>query len=472
MELPFILDISLRLLFSGIIIFRNRSSSPVRLGWVVVVLLIPIAGMVLYLIFGEVWKRQGRLAEHKRIIQRARTELENRSESATHHRDTQSNPYLKVASAFEFQGGFPLRKGNQLRLFSDSRQTVQRIIDDIDQATHSCHLLFYIWLEDDAGSQIARALGRAQKRGVKCRVLVDSVGSSAFLDSALKVSMEQEGVEVLTSFPLTGFNIRIDHRNHRKLIVIDGEIGWTGSRNIADEEFRIKADFAPWVDVMARIQGSAVYDLQTIFIEDWLLEQPIPISSLQTPFPEVVTEGADVQVFATGPTWDIRTLRQIAVASLFCAQEELVITTPYFVPDEASITAFCALARSGVKTILIVPKRNDSRLVGAASRSFYQELLDAGVEIYEYCPGLLHAKTITIDRAFSILDTANFDRRSFELNYELSFTTTDREFTDELRTLQSEFIKESEKVEKRQWSQRGSVERFKENVARLFAPLL
>ncbi len=470
MDFPFFLDISLRLLFTGVIIYRNKSSSPVRLGWVIVVLLIPFIGMALYLLFGEVWRDRGRLARHKSIIDRVRSQMETVPFSAPEQMP--DNAYAKVANAFEFQGAFPLRQGNQLQLFSDPKQTMLKIAEDIDQAQQSCHLLFYIWLDDDSGNLVANALIRARQRGVECRVLVDAMGSAQFLNSALKTRMDEGGIEVVTSFPLSSFDIRIDHRNHRKLIVIDGNIGWTGSRNLADAEFSIKPDFAPWVDIMVRMSGPSVYDLQIVFIEDWLLEQDVPIETLMTPMPKPENNQSQVQVFASGPTLDFRRLREITIVSLFIAKHELIITTPYFVPDEASITAYCGLARSGIRTVLIVPKHNDSKMVAAASRSFYQDLLDAGVEIYEYRPGLLHSKTVTIDGELSLLDTANFDRRSFELNYEISFATTDITFTSQLRDLQMQYISDSDRIDKNQWSERSDYSRFVENTARLFAPIL
>lgn len=471
MEFSFYLDIALRLLFIGIIISRNKSSSPVRLGWVIVVLLIPIIGMILYLIFGEIWRGRGRLARHREIIDRVQSKMDLTSETIKSIAAPVSNTYSRVTS-FDLPGVFPLRQGNCLQLYSEPKEIIEKIVQDIDHAQLSCHLLFYIWLDDDSGKLVANGLIRAQQRGVNCRILVDSMGSAQFLGSKLKDKMLEHGIEVLTSFPLSGLDIRIDHRNHRKLIVIDGKIGWTGSRNIADAEFSIKPDFAPWVDVMARIYGPSVYDLQTVFIEDWLLEQDVPIHTLLTLKPSASSHNSEVQVFASGPTIDFRILRQIAIVTLFSAKRELIITTPYFVPDEASITAYCGLARSNVRTILIVPKRNDSRMVAAASRSFYHDLLDAGVEIYEYRLGLLHSKTITIDGELSLLDTANFDRRSFELNYEISFATTDKKFTSQLRALQMQYILDSDRIDKDQWAKRSAYVQFLENTARLFAPIL
>lgn len=466
-----LLDSALRITLAGIILLRNRSSTAVRLTWVIVVLAIPFAGAVFYLLFGEVWRRGGRLAAHQAIIESVRAERRDPAHSTTLDQDA---PFGNGISkhVFERLGGFPARRGNRLQLFSDSKEIIERLAKDIDEAQQSCHLLFYIWLDDHAGNLIADALIRANERGVPCRVLVDGMGSSRFLRSRLKDRMVAGGVEVATAFPLGRFNIRMDHRNHRKIIVIDGRVGWTGSRNMADAEFRIKPDFAPWVDVMARIAGPSVHDLQTVFIQDWLLETDTNLASLATPIPAPDSIGSDVQVFASGPTNDLRVMRQLVVIFLSLAKREIVITTPYFVPDEVSVSTFCALARSGVRTLLIVPRRNDSRIVAAASRSYYDELIDAGVQIYEYRPGLLHAKTMTIDAAWSLLDTANFDRRSLELNYEVSIATKDRVFTSRLRELQQSYLRESVRIDPDRWRERGAFRRLVENSARLFAPLL
>ena len=315
-NLTIIVDFTLRLVIAGIIIIRNRSSTAVRLTWVVVVLALPFVGAVLYLLFGEVWRRSGRLATHRSIIENLRADMTTAEHATT--LDKQSSPDGGFSlHAFEHLGGFPARRGNRLQLYDDPGETIERIAQDIDGSQHSCHLLFYIWLDDDSGNLIADALIRASARGVSCRVLVDGLGSSGFLRSRLRSKMIENGVRVETAFPLGRFNIRMDHRNHRKIIAIDGRIGWTGSRNMADPEFRIKPNFAPWVDVMARITGPSVHDLQTIFIEDWLLETDEAPNILATPVPDPEPEGSDLQVFASGPINDLRVMRQLGVVFIF-----------------------------------------------------------------------------------------------------------------------------------------------------------
>ncbi|MEC8429686.1 MAG: cardiolipin synthase [Pseudomonadota bacterium] len=474
MEWTWIIDWVVRLLLVAAIVYRNRSSTPVRLTWVVVVLAIPFLGAVLYLLFGEIWRRQGRLAEHQRVIEAVRDEM-TQSQTALPSAvlsDAEAVQALHYSRFFERQGAFPLRPGNHWRLYENSAEVVSALVDDIESASRSCHLLFYIWLDDRAGTAVARALMAAAARGVRCRVLVDALGSREFLMSRLCSQMRLADVEVVAAFSIGKASLRLDHRNHRKIVVIDGEIGWTGSQNMADAEFRPKRAYGPWVDVMARLTGPVVQDLQSVFAEDWVLETREAISALVTPMPSIEKGGCPMQLYASGPTQDFKVIRQMMIAGIFSAERELIITTPYFVPDESTVTAYCALSRAGVRAVLIVPKRNDSRLVAAASRSFYRDLLEAGVEIYEYREGLLHSKTMTMDGRWGSLETANFDRRSFELNYENGLTIADMAFAQRLRQTQQGYIDRSDRVILSQWIRRPAWRRLQENAARILAPIL
>ena len=382
MEWTWVVDWLVRVLLVGAIVYRNRSSTSVRLAWVVVVLAIPIAGAISYLLFGEVWRRQGRLAEHQRVIEAVRDEMSQSQEvlSEVSSFEVAEAPALHFSRFFERQGAFPMRPSNHWRLYEDSAEVVAALVTDIEAAAHSCHLLFYIWLDDREGTKVAQALMAAAGRRVRCRVLVDALGSREFLMSSLCSQMRRANVEVVAAFSIGKASLRLDHRNHRKIVVVDGGIGWTGSQNMADAEFRPKLAYGPWVDVMARLSGPVVQDLQSVFAEDWVLETREAISSLVTPMPPIEDGGCDMQLYASGPTQDFRVIRQMMIAGIFSAERELVITTPYFVPDEATVTAYCALSRAGVRAVLIVPQRNDSALVAAASRSFYRDLLEAGVE--------------------------------------------------------------------------------------------
>lgn len=460
----------------GLIVFillRRRKRPTSTLAWVVVILVVPILGSLLYLLLGEVRLGRRRLAHHHEIAKRIRR-------SAAPVRPRGTNPtvteiHRSTAGAAESAGGMPPKGGNRLELLHDSARVIEALVRDIDAATDHCHLLYYIYLDDGSGQQVAEALLRARQRGVACRVLVDDVGSRAFLKSPLAERLRRAGVRVVGALPANLFRValsRLDLRNHRKLAVFDGRIGYTGSQNIADRAFAPKPRFAPWVDATIRIVGPAVRDLQELFIADWYLDTGEGLERLLQDSPPYESDGVTVQVIPSGPDIDPAGMQQMTLATMFLAKEELILTTPYFVPGEAELAALCSIARSGVATLLVVPLRNDSPLVGAASRSHYPTLLEAGVQIYEYRPGLLHAKTMTIDRSLGMVTTANFDRRSFELNFEVTTLIYDSDFASQLRFLQRSYVAESQVVDETVWRVQPWPKRLGQNVAGLFSPLL
>jgi cardiolipin synthase len=265
---------------------------------------------------------------------------------------------------------------------------------------------------------------------------------------------------------------RIDLRNHRKIGVIDGQIGYTGSNNLADAAFAPKAKFAPWVDCSVRIDGPAVKELQVLFLEDWYMETDEFLDDALSFRPTVHADGLPIQIIATGPNFYNEATTQLVQACLQVARREIVLTTPYFVPDQVTITNLCVAARRGVQTILVLPKNNDSRLVAAASRSSYRTLLEAGVELHEYRNGLLHAKTISIDKDIAFVMSANLDRRSYELNFECGAIIYDTDFTSQLRFLQQAYLEKSDLIDAAAWSNRPMHANLRDTAAGLLAPLL
>jgi cardiolipin synthase len=261
-------------------------------------------------------------------------------------------------------------------------------------------------------------------------------------------------------------------RNHRKILVIDGAIGWTGSQNIAEAGFAPKAKYAPWVDCTVRIDGPLVRELQMIFVEDWSMESDEDIDELLRVEPAYREDGVIAQAFATGPNFHNDAVTQLIQSAVQIAREEIVLTTPYFVPDYSLLSALGVAARRGVRVHLVVPARNDSMLVGLASRSLFQGLLECGVRIHEFQKGLLHAKTVVIDRATAIVTSANLDRRSFEINFEAGIIVFDAEFAGQLRYLQSQYIEQSTEVETRDWDKRPWTMQLVDSAGGLLSPLL
>jgi cardiolipin synthase len=466
--LVYLVDFSVRVCVGVVIILRSAGTPSVRLAWLAVVLLVPFVGGPAYLLLGGVRLGKDRMRRHREAYEWLRKqELTDPPVSAV-----APGP---AATLIEALGGDEPTTGNVLRLFSDSAEAAAALIRDIEAAEQRIDLLVYIYLDDDVGRAVGRALMAASRRSVKCRVLADAFGSKRFLRSGLRREMEAAGVLVLAALPVHFFGMavaRLDHRNHRKVIVIDGHIGWTGSMNVASAAFELKPKYAPWVDVFVRVEGPAVFDLHTLFIEDWVVESGEDPGTLRMPRPAPLEGRAVVQVLGTAPHRYPLALRELSIFGLPGEVDEITMTTPYFVPDEVTITALVSSARAGVPTRLIVPTRNDSPLVAAASRSFYDRLLQASVQIYEYRPGLLHAKTIALGLDRSVISTANLDRRSYELNFEVTIFVVDRAFNEELRRVQKGYIEESDRIVVEAWRSRGAMRRFAENLVGVLAPLL
>lgn len=474
--LLFIGELTFKLSVTGFILTRRKMRPATALAWIMIMFALPLLGIIAYLMFGEVRLGRSRIRRHRVILDRIETRGAMEARPAHRYKAPWvPSQYLPVSNLAESVAGNPPRTGNLLELIGDSDVLIQSLVEDIDAAERHCHLLFYIYFTDHSGKRVAEALMNAARRGVQCRLLLDSVGSRHMLQSELCGKMRETGVQVVEALPARALRItlsRLDLRNHRKLVIIDDAIGYMGSQNIADPEFAIKKRYAPWVDCMVRIDGPATRDLQVLFVEDWYLDTDESLTNLLDVNITPHDDGVPVQIMGTGPNSDNEGLRQLITATFHAAREELILTTPYFVPDEATMLALLAAGRRGIETTLVVPARNDSRFVAAASRSFYEVMHDANVSIMEFTGGLLHAKTITIDRALAIVSTANLDRRSFELNFEVSMVVYDSNFASELRFLQKTYMNTATQVEPADWQHRKWTSKLAQNAAGLLSPLL
>ena len=477
-------EVALKVGMIVVVLLRRRARPAPTLAWIVLILAVPVVGVVAYVMVGEIRLGRRLVVRHREITERIQQlRALHKSGLAIAHAQIHERFQHIATLAESVRDNIP-RPGNALSLLGATDLFVQSLVEDIDGAKDHCHLLFYIYSADHSGRMVGEALMRAASpvesggRGVTCRVLVDAVGSKHFTGSSLRREMEANGVQVVEAMPVRPFRMllsRIDLRNHRKIVVIDGRVGYTGSQNLADAEFAIKKKFGPWVDAMVRVEGPAVHDLQMLFVEDWFLDTDESLEGLLDLTPEPLPDGAGgipVQVVGTGPNAYNEAMRQLVQTALHTAREELIITTPYFVPDDTTVTALCSAARRGLTTALVVPARNDSPFVAAASRSHYETLLDHGVTIHEYQKGLLHTKTLTIDRDLSLVSTANLDRRSFELNFEVSMVVYDRNFTSRLRFLQRSYMADSKEVDAGEWRKRGWPQRLWQNAAGMLSPIL
>ncbi|MCX7444784.1 cardiolipin synthase [Corynebacterium sp. P7003] len=451
MTIVVILHVLILVGFGLRILIRDDLEPPVRLAWMIVLLLLPFIGAIVYFLFGEVDPGHTANRRHDEVC----AEMRDRGTVFLGDRGvTDELVEARYRPAFHYCAsinGFHAVPGNRAELMADAEETNRRLIADIDAATDHVHVLYYIWLTDTTGTDVARALIRAAERGVTCRALADGLGSRAFIRSDLWREMADAGVQLGVALPIrnplwTMITSRIDLRNHRKITVIDGAVTYCGSRNSADPEFRVKPKYAPWVDIMLRFTGPVVSQNQLLFASDWAQATGQSIDVIPVPRQPADPAGFAAQVMGDGPTERQGATPQLFATLIASAHHRLTMSTPYFVPDETVVQALMAAAFRGVEVTMIFPENNDSWVVGGASRSYYRQLLDAGVVIHEFSGGLLHAKTLTIDDTITLIGSTNVDLRSFDLNYENNILIHDDGVTAAVQARQSRYIEDSRTV--------------------------
>ena len=462
--------------FIGVIISVRRPVG-VAFAWIFIVMTFPILGISLYVLIGE--RPVGRKLTRK--ITRMNREYEKITEDM---RLMYSKDKLKLpieARSFsllaESNNGTPVVAGNKVELHTNSLQILQIFIDEINQAKESLHLEFYIWALGGDADRVGEALIAASKRGVACRVLLDSLGSKNWFKSKWPARFRNAGIEVTEALPIQigRFQFRrADLRLHRKIFVIDSAVVWTGSMNLVDPRtFKQDSGVGEWVDAMVRVEGPIAAQFELTFSFDWSVDNPNITHFKDQKSPIAPCEGGAIaQELASGPVYRDDILYQVMMSAIIDAQEELTITTPYFGPDDGLMQALMATARRGVKVTLIVPKLNDSKLVAWSSRSYYEDLLNSGVKIAEFHGGLLHTKSLLVDQKAAIFGSVNFDQRSLRLNFEISLIVYNIDFSSKLQTLIESYLAQSDYVDPKVWAMRPRWHHYLENAAHLTSPLL
>lgn len=457
----------------------KRRPPGVSLAWLILVMLVPYVGAVLYLLMGERPLGRSRARRAEALLPPLQQWLTHISTASSRSLEGEPVGPGTLQRFVEASVYMPALGGNGLDLINGADDTLPAIIEEVDRARKTCDMEFYIWHLGGMADEVARALMRAAARGVKCRVLLDSVGSAAFLRGTLVRQMRQSGIEVVEALPvglLRSLFVRADLRLHRKIVVIDGTVAFTGSLNMVDPRFfKQGSGVGEWVDAMVRVTGPSVKLLELVFVWDWLietgetLESLIPASEADLPH---AAGKAVAQVVPSGPGYPGDTIAQVLLTAIYGARRELIMTTPYFVPDEPMIGALQAAARRGVEVTLIVPERIDSVLVRYASRAYNDDLLSAGVRILRFRGGLLHTKSVVVDGETTLFGTVNLDLRSLRLNFEVTMLAYDARFGAAVRDLQQGYAAQSEPIDLQRWRQRRRFTRLLENAAQLVSPLL
>jgi cardiolipin synthase len=457
------------------VLTRPHREPASRLAWIIVIIALPLLGMIAYLMLGET-RISGRRRSRGREIDAG---LPRPNTDASCLDKVRGGPQEAPFALARSINSLDPTIGNSARIAADSNVAIDEMVADINRAQRHVHICTYIWLADHNGLKIKDACTRATARGVEVRILADALGSHRLIRSSHWGELHDSGCQARVALPVgnplwTLIRGRVDLRNHRKLLVIDNSIAWCGSQNLADPEFRIKPHYAPWVDVMTRWEGPVAQHCQFLFVSDWIAEGGEDISGLLLEdLAAPPTSGVIIaQVIGTGPTATFDAMSACFSELIHSSRQELVITTPYFVPDEQLLFALTSAARRGVRTIMVVPKRCDSRVVAATCRSYYEDLIKAGIELYEYRKGLLHAKTMVADRSVALIGSANLDRRSFELNFENNILFADRAFAEAIRGRQDEYLADSDRVSADEVAAIGVGRRLWQNLLATMSPVL
>lgn len=457
-------------------VVAHRRRKPLEaIAWLAVIFFAPLLGTLLYLWLGEYTFRRGerRHREARRRIGTLDPQARQRPHVAPRLGEGSDTPLLTTSENLlrDRLGGLPVLGGNRVELLEEG-EVVERMIRDVEAARHHAHLLFFIYAPDDTGWRVARALAAAAERGVRCRLLADAWASRAMFRE-IRPWLVERGVEVhklLKIEPLSRPLARVDLRNHRKLAVIDGKVAYTGSANVHDPGHELEEGV--WHQIAVRLEGPTALQMQLVFLEDWLMATG---RLLDDPglLPAVEARGeVAAQAFPSGPAYRRDALQHLVAEVLHGARERVVVTTPYFIPDEATRVALRLAALRGAEVDVVVPETSDRRVADAAGRAYFAQLMEVGVRIHRHPSGILHAKTISVDDTTALVGTANLDWRSLFLNYEVLLVLHHPRVAAELRERQLRYVRDARRVDPDAWSRRSTWERVRDDTARLLSPVL
>ena len=451
----------------GIVISENRN--PVKsLAWVTVLLLLPMLGIVLYLFFGRNIRNQ------RKLSRRYRRRLKKRApRSSINFRELNLPPEtLQLIRLAHSVGSAPIYNASKVDVFVSGKEKFDSLKKDLLSAKKFINLEYYIFENDKIGTEISEILIQTAREGVTVRVIYDHVGSFTVKSRFFK-KMREAGILIFpffkVSFPQLG--TRLNWRNHRKLCVIDGTIGYLGGMNIADRYIDGGKKFASWRDTHVRVEGTVVSALQYAFAVDWhFMGQPLIEEEFNTD--NNTDSNISVQMLTSGPTSQWSNISFMFHKAICSARRRIYIHTPYFLPTDSLLKGLTTAALSGVDVRVIIPRKSDSHLLDNASASYISECLRSGIKIYFYEAGMLHSKLIIVDDNFVTIGSTNFDFRSFEHNFEGNLFFYSQEFTNKMLEIFREDLKQSTRVLPDTWSKRPLVRRAIESVERLLSPIL
>lgn len=466
---------SLTVVLVAILIFLENRHPASTVAWLAVLAFAPIVGFVFYVLFGQNYRKR-RIFENKAERDaKAYALLEHRLPPPDEELSGFGESQRKLFQLARRVARSPISFATKTKILTNGDETFAAILQELKKATRHIHMEYYIYRHDKIGSQIKDILIEKAKAGVEVRFLYDAVGSLQLPRSFIH-EMRKAGVQAVpfspVSFPL--LSNKINYRNHRKIIVIDGNVGFVGGLNVGDEYLGHSKTYGFWRDTHMLVRGEAVHTLQIIFLQDWAYmtgEERLSAEYFPAPLEEEGGDGA-VQIIASGPDSKWETMKQMFFSMITSARRSIWIATPYFIPDEDIFSSLQVAALSGIDVRILFPKKPDKKLPFLASHSYFPALLEAGVQIYEYEKGFMHAKILIVDGTMASIGSANMDMRSLHLNFEVNAFLYRTESTQKLVADFEADLRDASRIDREQFAQRKWVERVLESAARLLSPLL
>lgn len=472
--------IVLNIFFAGIVIFRERREAESAWAWLLVLFFIPMLGFVLYILLGRERLRRLRLFEWEDLNKLGLKELLREQAGKIRKgnfpfRNPEAERYRDLVLMHLTGNQSLLTENNEVKIFTDGKKKFDQLFRDIEGARDYIHVQYYILKNDRLGRRLLALLTEKAKQGVTVRLLYDDLGSRKLTRRFFR-EFRAAGGQAEAFFPsrLRLVNLRINYRNHRKLVIIDGVTGYVGGFNVGDEYLGLHPRFGYWRDTHLRIQGEAVYALQTRFILDWnQASDRHDIAYTPNLYPEPKKTGhVGIQVVTSGPVSRAEHIKNGFLKMIASARKSIHIQTPYFIPDASILDMLKIAAASGVEVNIMIPDKPDHPFVYWATLYHVGEMLRSGANVYLYRNGFLHAKTIVIDGEIASVGTANMDNRSFRLNFEVNAFLYDASIARKLLDTFREDVNVSERLTLEKYQQRSLWIRFKESVCRLLSPIL
>ncbi|MUG45994.1 cardiolipin synthase [Paenibacillus woosongensis] len=454
--------------------FRNPSKA---VAWMVILFLFPVIGFILYYFVAQDYKKRRKLRRRgSRVFQEIRAKLWQQA-AIVESIEEMSNPEYRhqerLFGLLTHISESPITGCNKTKVLTDGEKTFAAMLAAMEQAQDHIHMESYIFRADGIGQSFKRMMLRKAGEGVKVRLICDGLGSYQ-LNSSFVKELQDGGVEVYFFLPplIATLDRRVNYRNHRKILVVDGTVGFIGGLNVGDEYLGLDGKLGYWRDTHLQISGDAVYFLQNAFLADWRLASGQRVNHPEL-YPQHHCRGSEqVQILTSGPDQHWDAIQEMCFGAIAVAKRRIWITSPYFIPDPSIYNAIKTAAVSGVEVNIIIPHESDSRIVKLASLSYVEELLQSGVKFYQYEKGFIHAKVMIVDDLLATVGTANMDMRSFFYNFEMTAILFDQA---PISRLSEDFLRdlaESRAIDLKAFARRPKLQRGLELLCRLLSPLL